>query len=186
MRAFERTGDLIESDLDGDEVALLGSLASSLIELLGGEPEEPETSDPLEALQAEMDGGVVMDTDDPAIARLFPEAYPDDPAASADFRRYTAEDGRRERVSNAGVVLDDLAATRGGSLLLRIPSAHTDAWMKTLNALRITLASRLDIVMAEDAEAIEDLPEDDPMSYLAAVYEWLGAILESLLDAMYS
>ena len=55
------------------------------------------------------------------------------------------------------------------------------AWMQSLNALRLVLAARLDIdILGHDP--IEDLDDEDPLMPIAALYEWLGFLLGSLVD----
>ena len=67
------------------ETRIVAHLFGEMLELLG--PEEPTSDDPLVAAR-----GIGTETkrpDDPAIARLFPDGYLDDPEAAAEFRRYT-------------------------------------------------------------------------------------------------
>ena len=141
------------------------------------------SSDPFQQLLGGF-GEADLDRDDPLIERLFPDAYPDDPAATADFRRFTEADAVRARLADAHVVLDDLGRTEGGSRPLRVPNDHADAWVKTLNALRLALSVRLGIVDDRSHAAVEALPADDPRSHLADLYDWLGYVLESLLHAL--
>lgn len=59
--------------LDEIEISILRSLAVQMLELIGpGEPEPAEDADPLAALFAE---GPSEPPSDPALARLFPDAY---------------------------------------------------------------------------------------------------------------
>ena len=67
MIPFRRqSADTIIADFDDNERLFLADLAAQLVEVL------------------EADGT------DPAVERLLPQAYPDDPSASAEFRRFTA------------------------------------------------------------------------------------------------
>ena len=77
-----------------------------------------------------------------------------------------------------------LAATREGLEPLRIAPGHVDAWLRTLNSLRLALSVRLGIADEQSLDEIAALPETDPRAYLYAWYEWLGEVLESLLDAL--
>ena len=61
--------------LDEVEIAILRSLAVQLLELIGPGDEPAEGEDPLAALFAE---GPSEPPSDPALARLFPEAYGDE------------------------------------------------------------------------------------------------------------
>ena len=92
LRKFQRKRGMITTKLSAYEVELLSSLIMQLVELVtDGEPGdfvEPSTSaDPFEQLvqdlEAEPDEPEV--SEDPVLKRLFPNAYPDDPAASASL-----------------------------------------------------------------------------------------------------
>lgn len=119
--------------------------------------------------------------DDPALARLLPDAYPDDPAASAEFRRYTERDLRTEKVAAARTVLDTLPA-RGGRVRLSYPQAQV--WLRALNDIRLALGVRLGIAEESDAEFDRMNPEDPRFGALA-VYDWLGVIQDSLVRALW-
>lgn len=125
---------------------------------------------------------------DPAIARLVPDAYADDAAASEEFRRLTGSDLLDRRRHDAEIVLGSLApdgvdleitdvdgedAVR--SFVLTLDHDQAGAWMRVLAAVRLVLASRLGI------ESEEDHDEGDPRF---DVYEWLGMRLEGLIQAV--
>lgn len=181
-RAFKRAGSLIRMRLTDYETGLLASLAEQLVELLEAEAAEPETSDPFERWQAELATSDPLDRTDPVISRLFPDAYPDDPAASAEFRRLTQTRQRNDRRDQAEVVLAALERADGGEHPVQIPLGELDAWLKTLTALRLSLASRLGIRTADDVDGVEELADDDPRSYVYRVYEWLAYLTESLIS----
>ena len=57
-----------------------------------------------------------------------------------------------------------------------------NAWMHSLNALRLVLGERLDVdVIGHDV--LHDLDPDDDRVPIVALYEWLGWLLEQLVDA---
>lgn len=130
----------------------------------------------------------VAPPDDPAVARLLPDAYTDDADASAEFRRLTGSDLLDRRRHDAGVVLATLA-TDGPDLdlstaedadltrafVLTLDDEESGAWMRVLAAVRLVLASRLGI------ESEEDYDEEDPRF---GVYEWLGFRLDGLVQAV--
>ena len=89
MRPFSRHGPVIRLRLTEYEATLLESLFDQLATLLEGDREPVRDGDPFARWQAEFSETGQVDHSDPVIARLFPEAYPDDPAASAEFRRFT-------------------------------------------------------------------------------------------------
>jgi hypothetical protein len=124
---------------------------------------------------------------DPAVARLVPSAYPDDDASDAEFRSLTQSDLLRRRADDAGAVLADLAMAGDVSdpqelrpeealseVLIVLDRDRTSAWLRTLAAVRLVLASRLGITSEEDRDT------DDPRF---GVYEWLGYRLDGLTQA---
>ncbi|MBI5027699.1 MAG: DUF2017 family protein, partial [Actinobacteria bacterium] len=115
------------------------------------------------------------------IARLFPDAYPEDPGASADFRRFTQARQRDTRLAEAEIVLTALRDSDGGRHPVQVRVIELDAWLKTLTALRLSLAVRLGIETPADAEELDALDEDDPRSYIYRVYEWIAYLTENLL-----
>ncbi len=132
---------------------LIADLARQLIELLSdGEPTGEGGVDPLEEL-------VVMDSPrdppaDPALLRLLPDAYPDDPEVAAEFRRFTEQSLRKAKVAAAQVVVATLTETVEGDIEPEDAETMIDfelnpdqarAWMRCLTDLRLTLAARLDV-----------------------------------------
>nr|NLI49584.1 DUF2017 family protein [Propionibacterium sp.] len=186
MRAFRRAGGgVLEAEIEEFEVALLTSMAEQLQQLLGGEEEPVDHAlDAFGWLAASAARTVELDRSDPLIERLFPPAYLDDPRAAADFRRFTEDDARRARVAQARVVLDDLADTGDGARPLRIRPDRVEAWLKTVNALRLSLSVRLRITDEASLDALEAIGPRDPLAPLVDLYDWLGFVLESLLEAL--
>jgi hypothetical protein len=117
---------------------------------------------------------------DPALARLLPDAYSADPGAAAEYRRFTEGDLLAAKRANTGVVLAGLAeAERSGHVRLDGETVHI--WLVAVNDLRLTLGTRLDI--EEDYEAlIDELEHDDPRLPAFALYEWLTALQETLVQ----
>ena len=188
VKKFSRRRGVVTTSLTGFEVELLASLVSQLVELVSdGDPERYEAqapgADPFERLvrDLQVDPDAPEVSDDPVLRRLFPNAYPHDETASADFRRFTEHDLRGKKVDDAQVVLRDLARTAGGTQDLRIDPADVEAWLRTLTAVRLAVATRLGITDAESAEELADLPDEDPRSYMRSVYDWLGFAQETLL-----
>jgi len=191
VRKFARKRGMITTQLSAYEVELLSSLVKQLVELVSdGEPagfaERPETTDPFEALVADLqaDPDEPEASEDPVLKRLFPTAYPHDHAASSDFRRFTERDLRVQKVGEAQVVLNRLGATALGAHDLRIPRDEVDAWLRTLTSVRLAVATRLGITDTETAEQLADLPEEDPRSFLVSVYDWLGFAQETMVNAL--
>ena len=124
--------------------------------------------------------------DDPAVRRLVPDAYRDDPDAAAEFRGLTQDDLLTRRATDAAVVraslrndgreLDPALLDRTeaeDSLVVELGPDMAGAWLRTLAALRLVLAERLGITDAEQ--------DDDPRY---GVYEWIGYRLDILVGAL--
>lgn len=112
--------------------------------------------------------------DDPAVARLFPNAYPDDDAAAAEFRRYTRDGLIERKTANSGRIS---AALTGASDDGRLTVDRDDVehWLPALTDLRLVLAERLGIRRDDDPV---------PANELGDVYQWLGELQWSLVEAL--
>ncbi|MBX3092552.1 MAG: DUF2017 domain-containing protein [Cryobacterium sp.] len=153
MKAFIREHDgAISAELDRDEALLLQSLASQVSVLL-------------------REGNA----NDPAVIRMLPDAYPGDPASSAEFRRYTASGLIDRKVANADAVIVSLSAAIETGVV-RLGSTEATAWLRSLTDIRLSLASRLGI------EADDQGPSED--SVLQNLYDWLGFLQNSLVEAV--
>jgi hypothetical protein len=134
---------------------------------------------------AELDAMLGLDQparapEDPALARLLPDAYRDDPDAAGEFRRYTEESLRSAKQENAQAVLDTLPAD-GGSVKLAADQAQ--AWLRTLNDVRLVLGVRLGVT-DEFEDQWEELDPEDPLTAVFEIYAWLGAVQDSLVQAL--
>ncbi|MEU7012091.1 DUF2017 domain-containing protein [Streptomyces sp. 2RAF24] len=176
--------------LDEVEISILRSLAVQLMELIGPGDEPVEGEDPLAALFAE---GPSEPPTDPALHRLFPDAYGDDSdelrQAAADFRRYTENDLRtRKREDALALVrsLDSLAADAAGEsgAVLKLGPEQSRAWLGTLNDLRLTIGTRLEVTDDDESEQLYRLPDSDPRKPMVMAYLWLGALQESLVETL--
>lgn len=181
MRGFRRSGPLITMKLTEYEVTLLESLVEQFAGLLEADGEPAVPDDPFERWQAELDETEPLDRSDPVIRRLFPDAYADDEPLSEEFRRLTQARQRTDRLGQAEVVLSALQDAEAGRHLVQVRVIELDTWLKTLTAVRLSLAVRLGITTAEDADELDALPEDDPRSYIYRVYEWIAYLCEGLL-----
>jgi hypothetical protein len=148
---------------DEAETSILLSLSQQFAELVGGHGEPAASSDP-------------------ALRRLFPDAYREDPAASAEFSRYTRRDLSDVKLHSASAVQEALAA--GGDVLLDGPGGWT--WLRHLADLRLTVAARLGVV--DDPDAFEAEPDPASLSeedlLARGVFDWLGYVQEMLVSAL--
>jgi hypothetical protein len=185
-----RRSKLIIANFTGFEADLLRSLASQLVELLRNEAAVPrEDVDPFEAL---MDfSGPTQEPEDPVLARLFPTAYPTDEEAAAEFRRFTEGTLRDGKAAAAISIIDGLEdaglpseLTEDGLMIdveLDEPTAET--WMRSFTDLRLALATRLGVT-EDDEEYWSSLPDDDPRAQAHDIYEWVGYLQETLVQAL--
>ena len=112
---------------------------------------------------------------DPALRRLSPPARPDDDEAETFYRQMVTDELLRSRLDAIDVVEDGIGGTT-------LDDEGVAAWMHSLNALRLVLGERLDVdVIGHDA--LHDLDPSDERAPVVALYEWLGWLLEQLVDA---
>ncbi|KJY38294.1 DUF2017 domain-containing protein [Streptomyces sp. NRRL S-495] len=173
--------------LDELEASILRSLEVQMLELIGPGP-GGDGGDPLAALFAE---GPTEAPADPALARLFPDAY-GDPAGPADpeareaageFRRFTEPDLRTRKREDALYTVRTLDGLGGEDGTVELDVVGCRHWLGALNDLRLTLGVRLDVT-DEDERGLYELPDSDDRKPLVMAYLWLGALQESLLEAM--
>jgi hypothetical protein len=176
---FKKTRRGVEAKLDQVEAVILAHLAQELLVLLGDSDVVPD--DPIEAMVG-LTTGEVRTPDDPALARLLPDAYGDDDAAAADFRRYTEADLRAGKRATASTVLTQLQPLLADGGKLTLDRDEADAWLWWLNDTRLVLGTRLDVT--EDTFDEGDVTDDDPRAQLLAVYGWLGWLQESLISCL--
>jgi hypothetical protein len=118
--------------------------------------------------------------DDPVLARLLPDGYRGDADAASEFRKYTESSLRSAKQQVAQEMLDTLPEA-GGKIQLDHDQAH--AWLKALNDVRLALGVRLGVT-EEFEEQWGKLGADDPQWAAYEVYAWLGAVQESLVQAL--
>ena len=190
--ARHRRSRLVIATFTGFEADLLRSLASQLVELLRNERAVPsDDQDPFEAM---MDfSGPTTEPEDPVLARLFPTAYADDEDFAAEFRRFTEGGLRDGKAAAAGAIIDTLEEaglppelTEDGLMIdveLDEPTAET--WMRSFTDIRLALATRLGVEEG-DEEKWHALPDDDPRAQAHDIYEWVGWLQETLVEALTS
>jgi hypothetical protein len=184
-----RSGRLIAT-FSGFEADLLRSLASQLVELLRNEAAVPrEHADPLEAMLSF--DGPTSEPEDPVLARLFPSAYAENEEAAAEFRRFTEGALRDGKATGAAFVIDTLEEAGlppelgEEKLVIDVELEPADAmtWLKSFTDLRLALATRLEVVEGDEGYWAA-LPADDPRAQAHDIYEWIGALQETLVDAL--
>ncbi|MCL2541126.1 MAG: DUF2017 domain-containing protein [Nocardioidaceae bacterium] len=186
----DRRSKRVIATLSALEADLLRSLAAQLVELIHNERAATSTgSDPLEDL---LDfSGPTTEPEDPVLQRLFPSAYHDDEEAAGEFRRYT-EGGLRDSKSKAAESIIDALEEAGlppdpndPDLVIDVELDEGAAltWMRAMADLRLALGVRLE-VEEDDQDYWDSLPDDDPRAQAHHLFEWLGYLQETLIDAV--
>lgn len=165
--------------LDEVEISILRSLSVQFLELLGpgDEPATGPDADPLAELFAE---GPSEPPEDPALARLFPDAYDDD-TESSDFRRFTENDLRARKRDDALAIVRTLDAGTGNPVI-RLGPDESRQWLGALNDLRLTIGTRLEV--GEEESELYRLPDSDPRKPMVMAYLWLGGLQETLVETL--
>ncbi|WP_404433221.1 DUF2017 domain-containing protein [Microbacterium lacus] len=126
-------------------------------------------------------------TADPAVLRLVPDAY-EDVDDAREFRDVTESDLLGRRQTDAAVVLASLSQASAGDIevtdaafaemaVVTLDDDQAHAWLRTLSAIRLVLATRLGIADVDEHD------EDDPRF---GIYDWLGFRLDTLVAAVES
>jgi hypothetical protein len=161
---FSRAGDECVAWFTPQEVTLLRQGMASLTDLLSNDP----------------------DPDDPAVERLFPDVYPEDPEQEAEFRRFTEADLRTAKLEQAKTVLSDLL--EGGEI--RLAEDRADLWLRALTDLRLALGTRLgvedDTELRDEIDAAVGRNPTSPRVGQLTVYAYLTYLQESLVDSLTS
>jgi len=173
------------------EASLLRSLVGQVMSLVepdapadgpGTAGSEPGEDAELAALEAMVQGpGADTPPEDPVLARLLPDGYRDDPEAAGEVRKYTEPALRSAKHQAAREMLDTLPE-EGGRIQLTQDQALS--WLKALNDVRLALGVRLGVT-EEFEEQWARLKPDDPQWSAFEVYAWLGAVQESLVQALH-
>ncbi|MBU6213600.1 MAG: DUF2017 family protein [Actinomycetales bacterium] len=173
-RAFHLNADgSFSALLDADERELLIFLVEDVLDLLAAAEPPPAAADPFDALIAQFSEHPVHPPTDPALHRLFPDAFAGDEQASAEFRRFTEAQLRTARSARSQSLVASLRAA-GEELVLSQDQAHE--CVQTLTDLRLVLGTRLGIT--DDHDRNEATPAHE-------VYDWLTWLQESLVQVLF-
>lgn len=172
---------------EADEAAMLDQLITQLIQLLQSHSGTALDPDPLFA-SLEVGGSDDL-PEDPALARLFPDAHEDDGEAAA-FRRVTEQGLLNRKLQDAFQVTSALGmgvepnrdTTADQALVsVEISAVTLPAWVRTLTALRLAIAARIGLDANEDRA---ELLAREETRGTVLVFDWIAAILESVLTIM--
>ena len=171
-RGFHKRRDGVGLRLTEAERGVLNDLLGELADWLQPAPSGP-TQDPLAQLVGIPEAA--ERPTDPALLRLFPDAY-DDADEAADFRRYTEPDLRQQRAERTRRARATLTRVAGNG---RIPMHADEAqdWLTALNDVRLVLGTRLGVT-----EETEHAADQEARGY--AVYDWLTWLQATLVEAL--
>jgi len=163
MTMFRRKGHHIVAKFARQEAQVLRQCVAEMSALLGDEP----------------------DRDDPAVERLFPDVYPEDPVEAAEFRRFTEADLKTAKLDQARAVLDQLVPSGGE---VRLDEETADVWLRALTDVRLVLGTRIGVedetdIQAELDAAVGKNPTSPRVGQLS-VYAYLSFLQESLIGAL--
>lgn len=113
-------------------------------------------------------------TSDPAMARLYPPAYEDDPIRNLEYERLAGDDLTSQRLAS-------IAAMEGSIDADRLTEEQLLSWLGVLNDLRLVLGTRLEIT-EETSE--DDFAPNDPRSATFALYAYLTWLVDTVVRAL--
>lgn len=179
----------VQAQLPDAEAELLAYLFGQLLDLLGQDEEPAEGQPAADPLAVELglsdlgaDPAEVKPPEDPALARLFPDAYREDAKASAEFRRYTEGDLRAGRRDRTQCALESLPGGEKGGRF-ELDEEQAQCWLGALNDLRLVLGARFGL-SDDGQEPGADLAPDDPLRAYVPAYHYLAYLQETLLEAL--
>jgi hypothetical protein len=162
---FHRTGEVCVARFSDQEAQVLRRCLAELASILSDD----------------------LDRTDPAVSRLFPDVYRDDPAEAAEFRRLTEDDLRAGKLDQVSEVLSRLGPGGGD---VRLDDEAADAWLRALTDVRLVLGNTLGIRDDLDLESeLDEAVLADPISARVgqlSVYAYLSFLQESLVEALTS
>jgi hypothetical protein len=112
----------------------------------------------------------------PAAARLYPSAYPDDPAADAYFREMIEDDLAKDRAADRARFAETVDA---GSM----SDDDAQIWLRVLGDARLTLAARMGIEQEgwEDDRSLAESLDGAMLHYLSCLQNALIQVLSAAL-----
>ena len=116
----------------------------------------------------------ILPTEDPAVGRLFPPAYADDPESSGEYRRMVRGDLLAQHVQALEVMEATLDARR-------LTEEELAAWLSALNDLRLVLGTKLDVT---EETYDREISSEDPNAAGLALYFYLGWLEEQVVEAL--
>jgi hypothetical protein len=113
-------------------------------------------------------------TSDPAMARLYPPAYLDDPIRNLEYERLAGDDLTSQRLASIDAMESTIDAER-------VTEDHVLAWLGVLNDLRLVLGTRLEIT---EETTQDDFAVDDPRTSAFALYGYLTWLVDAIVTSL--
>ncbi len=135
---------------------------------------DPVVRDVVAQVCTELRESLTESSDDPALRRLFPTAYPDDPERERAYEQLVRDELVDSRLAALDTVRDTVDADE-------ITREQAEQWMTALNSARLALGTQLDV--SEDRDP-DDVDPADPRYPQFMVYDLLSVLLGSLLSAV--
>jgi len=175
----------LRTQLEAQEATVLRGMVGSVAEMLAVRAADAPTDELTELTGLRT--GHSSAPEDAGLARLLPdfhrldqladddaEAGPDAAAALRSMHEPEIIDAKRA----AAQVLLDTCPTGGGKVSL-LPE-QADAWLTSINDVRLSLGTMLEI----GPDTPDELPEDDPRAGHLGVYQWLTFVQDSLVQVL--
>lgn len=179
MAGFRRRRGKLVVTLEPAEVQVLADVVDQVRQLLAQRRGEAP-SDPLDAITGIQTAPSTAPSD-PALARLLPDFHRDDDQLAAGLRvlyepeLITAKD-------RAAVELLDSLPHGGGTV--RLSEETAEAWLASLNDVRLALGVRLEITDDEQEPDLDRAELRGAGPTMFNVYRWLSALQDSLVVAL--
>jgi hypothetical protein len=132
-----------------------------------------EEAEVLAHVAGQLREAIIADTESPALRRLFPPAYVDDPDKEAGFRALARDELLESRLA----ALDEVDAALAEPVM---EVERATSLMRSFNALRLVLGTRLDVTEDDDPH----LDPDGPEAPAWALYYFLSALVAELVDVL--
>lgn len=113
-------------------------------------------------------------TSDPAMARLYPPAYEDDPIRNLEYERLAGADLTSQRLAS-------IVAMEGSIDADRLTEEQLLSWLAVLNDLRLVLGTRLEITEKTTAD---DFASEDPRAATFALYSYLTWLVDAFVQEL--
>ncbi len=115
---------------------------------------------------------------DPTLHRLFPTAYANDPERDAGYQALVRDELLEKRFASLDL-LETTASRADGSG--ELSGDELNAWMRSINDLRLVLGTRLDVSEDDDPAGIDP---DDPDAQAWSIYHYLAMLQSFIIDAL--